>query len=211
MLRRGLIGLVLAIWSSVAVAADPLTLILLRLLRDQIITAAARAAYESAQQAASAPPAPAVPLPHPYDLDDRKLRVLIDEGFVHLTTAQRDEVFAGVKRILDDPKNSVIRLQIIEELALKASAVRQAHEQLNNLPDERKRAIVNEAREAYVALPAEEREHMIAVLASGVAPIPRDLNEMMLAEFRSVAAQPAAAPRTPAPAPAPEPGSIVQK
>jgi hypothetical protein len=137
--------------------------------------------------------------------------VLIDEGFVHLTTAQRDEVFAGVKRILDDPKNSVIRLQIIEELALKASAVRQAHEQLNNLPDERKRAIVNEAREAYVALPAEEREHMIAVLASGVAPIPRDLNEMMLAEFRSVAAQPAAAPRTPAPAPAPEPGSIVQK
>lgn len=209
MLRRGVIGVVLAIWSSVAVAADPLTLILLRLLRDQIITAAARAAYESAQ-VSSAPPAPAVLPPHPYDLDDRRLKTLIDEGFVHLTAAQRDEVLAGVKRILEDPKNSVIRLYIIEELALKASAVRQAHEQLNSLPEARKRAIVSEAREAYEALSAEERQQMIDVLASGVAPIPRDLNEMMLAEFRSVPAPPAP-PQAPVPPDASRTGAVVER
>ena len=55
MLRQGVIGMVLALQSWTALAADPLTLILLRLLRDQIITAAAKAAYESAQQAATAP------------------------------------------------------------------------------------------------------------------------------------------------------------
>jgi hypothetical protein len=203
-------GVVLAIWSSVAVAADPLTLILLRLLRDQIITAAARAAYESAQTP-SAPPGPSVLPLHPYDLDDAKLRTLIDEGFVHLTSAQRDEVFLSVKRILADPKNSVIRLQLIEELALKASAVRQAHEQLKNLPDARKRSIVSEAREAYEALPSEERQQLIAVLQSGVVPIPRDLNEMILTEFRSVPAPPAAASQTPTPTATPEPGSVVQR
>jgi hypothetical protein len=203
-------GLVLAIWSTVAVAADPLTLILLRLLRDQIITAAAQAAYESAQQAPKPPAGPIVFPPHPYDLDEQKLRTLIDEGFVHLTAAQRDEVFTSVKRILADPKNSAIRLHIIEELALKASAVRQAHEQLDNLSDSRKRAIVSEAREAYEALPAEERQEMIAVLQSGVVPIPRDLNEMMLAEFRGVPAPPPQTPastQTPAPTQPPAPTS----
>lgn len=209
MLRRGVIGVVLAIWSSVAVAADPLTLILLRLLRDQIITAAVRAAYESAQTP-SAPPGPIVLPPHPYDIDDGKLRTLIDEGFVHLTSAQRDEIFASAKHILADPRNSVVRLYIIEELALKASAVRQAHEQLNSLPDARKRSIVSEAREAYQALPAEERQQMIAVLQSGVVPIPRDLNEMILTEFRSVPAPPSAAPPA-TPTPTPEAAPVVQR
>jgi hypothetical protein len=206
MLRRGVIGVVLAIWSSVAVAADPLTLILLRLLRDQIIMAAAQAAYESAQTP-SMPPGTIVLPAHPYDLDDRKLKSLIDEGFVHLTATQRDEVFASVKRILADPKNASTRFSIIEDLALKASAVRQAHERLNDLPDARKRAIVSEAREAYQALPAQERQQMIAVLQSGVVPIPRDLNEMILAEFRSVPEQAVA----PAQAPAREPEPIVRR
>ena len=214
MLRRGVIGVVLAVWSSVAVAADPLTLILLRLLRDQIITAAAQAAYES-MQAPSKPPGPIVFPAHPYDIDDGKLRTLIDEGFVHLTAAQRDEVLASVKRILSDPKNAGIRLHIIEELALKASAVRQAHEQLNSLSDARKRLIATEAREAYLALAADERRQMLDVLQSGVVPIPRDLNAMILAEFRSVATPPAASAESPAkpaaPSQAPATGSVVQR
>ena len=202
MLRRGVIGVVLAVWSASAVAADPLTLILLRLLRDQIITAVAQAAYEGTQ-APSAPPGPIVFPAHPYDLDDAKLRTLIDEGFVHLTSAQRDEVFAGVKQGLADPKNAGIRFHIIEELALKAAAVRQAHEQLNSLPDVRKRSIATEAREEYRKLPPEERQQMIAVLQSGIVPIPRDLNEMILAEFRTVPQPPA----PPAPAASPAPAS----
>ena len=184
MLRRGVVAVVMVLWSAAAVAADPLTLILLRLLRDQLISATAQAAYERAQTPSS--PGPIVFPAHPYDLDDRKLRTLIDEGFVHLTAAQRDEVFAGVRHVLSDPKNANIRFYIVEELALKASAVRQAHEQLNNLPEARKRSIASEAREEYQKLPAEERQQMVAVLQSGVAPIPRDLSEMILAEFRAV-------------------------
>ena len=88
MLRRGVIGMVLAIWSASAVAADPLTLILLRLLRDQILTAAAQAAYEGMQQ--PKPPAGLIVFPpHPYDLDDQKLRALIDEGFTISPRAAR--------------------------------------------------------------------------------------------------------------------------
>jgi hypothetical protein len=198
MLRRAVIGVLLAVWSSAAVAADPLTLILLRILRDQIITAAAEAAYESMQKP-KPQPGPIVFPAHPYDLDDAKLRTLIEEGFVHLTSAQRDEVFASVKRILADPKNAPIRFHIIEELALKASAVRQAHEELNNLSDVRKRAIAAEAREEYLRLKPDERQQMLAVLQSGVMPIPRDLNDMILAEFRSVPAAEAAAPAAASP------------
>jgi hypothetical protein len=194
MLRQGVIGFVLALQSWTTLAADPLTLILLRLLRDQIITAAAKAAYESAQQAATAPAPVVAPPRSPYDLDDGKLRTLIDEGFVHLTSAQRDEVFAAVKRGLADPRNAGARRYIIQELALKAAAVRQAHEQLNNLPEARKYSLVTEAREEYLKLPPEERQQMLAVLQSGVMPIPRDLNDMILSEFRKVPEE-AAAPK----------------
>ena len=193
-LRHSVAGIALAAFSSVALAADPLTLLLLRLLRDQIITAAAKAAYESSQP--PAPPPGTIVFPaHPYDLDDQKLRTLIDEGFVHLTSAQRDEVFAGVKRGLSDPKNASVRFHIIEELALKAAAVRQAHEQLNNLPQARKSSIAAEAREEYLKLTPDERRQMIAVLQSGVMPIPRDLNDMILSEFRNVPEQAAAPTR----------------
>jgi hypothetical protein len=214
-LRRIVIGGLLAISSSAAFAADPLTLILLRILRDQIITAAAEAAYERLQE----PERPAGPIvfpAHPYDLDDARLRTLIEEGFVHLSSAQRDEVFASVKRILADPRNAPMRFHIIEELALKASAVRQAHEQLNTLSDVRKRALATEAREEYRKLAPEERQQMLAVLQSGVMPIPRDLNDMILTEFRSVPAPetvtPPASPGTPpAASPPASPAPVVQR
>jgi hypothetical protein len=214
MLRRIVIGGLLAISSSAALAVDPLTLILLRILRDQIITAAAEAAYDKLQE--PKPRGPIVFPAHPYDLDDAKLRTLIEEGFVHLTRAQRDEVFASVQRILADPKNAPMRFHIIEELALKASAVRQAHEQLNTLSDVRKRAIATEAREEYRKLASEERQQMLGVLQSGVMPIPRDLNDMILVEFRSVPAPetvtpPASSGTPPAASPPAAPEPVVQR
>ena len=214
MLRRIVVGVLLAISSSAALAVDPLTLILLRILRDQIITAAAEAAYNKMTE--KPPPGPIVFPAHPYDLDDARLRTLIEEGFVHLTSAQREEVFAGVKRILADPKNATMRLHIIEELALKASAVRQAHENLNNLSYDRKRLVASEAREQYRKLEPEERQQMLAVLQSGVMPIPRDLNDMILAEFRSVPIPEAVTPGAssgmpPAASPRVSPAPVVQR
>jgi hypothetical protein len=187
-------------WSAMAAAADPLTLILLRMLRDQVISSSIQSAVEGASSGAPKKTEPIIIPQAPYDLGDEKLRALINEGFVHLTAAQREEVFTSVKRALDDPQHAAARPVIIQELALKASAVRQAHEHLNNLSYGDKKNIAVQAREEYVKLPEEERLQMIQVLQSGVVPIPRDLNDMILAEFRS--AQPAVAvtaPVTPSP------------
>ncbi len=190
MMHRGIAALLLLIWSSASFAVDPLTLILLRMMRDQIISSSAQAAIESAQQD-SARSGVAVFAPSPYMLDDRKLRALIDEGFVYLTPAQRDEVYAGVRRALDDPKNAALRPMLMQELAQKASAARQAHERLSNLSDGEKKTIVGQMRSEYAELPPEERLRMLQVLQSGIVPIPRDLNDMILAEFGNI--QPAAA------------------
>ena len=185
-MRRSLICLLLALWPSVVGAVDPLTLFLLRMLRDQIISTGMEAAIEGAQR----PERQTVLIipPAPWDLDDRKLRALIDEGFLHLSSAQRDEVFASVKRILSDPENAANRPFLVQDLAIKASAVRQAHEQLGNLSQGQKRALAAEARAEYEKLPQEERQQMFQVLQSGMVPLPRDLNDMILAEFDSVQA-----------------------
>lgn len=192
MFRRSLLGLLLLVWCSASFAVEPLTLILLRVLRDQLITSSAQAVVEGVQRESDRPGVAILP-PPPYALEDRKLRTLIDEGFVHLTAAQRDEVFTGVRRGLADPKNAHLQPMIIQELALKASAMRQAHEQLNNLSYGEKKAIAGQARYEYTGMSSGERLQMIQVLQSGIAPIPRDLNDMILAEFDRV---PAAASRT---------------
>ena len=113
-LRRAIAGLLIAVIAAPATAADPITLILLRLLRDQIVTSAASRAIDSATddkntRTALAPP-PTKP-GRPFGMDDAQLRRLIDEGFVHLLPPQRDEVFASVKRIIDDPKNTTFTMR----------------------------------------------------------------------------------------------------
>jgi hypothetical protein len=183
MLRRFAVGIVLAIFSSAALAVDPLTLILLRMLRSQIITNAAENVYERL----TAPEQPTVIVPGPaFDSGDAELRTLIDEGFLHLSRSQREEVFVSVKRILDDPKHAALRGDIFEELRVKASAVRQAHDHLSKLPRQDKRLLVAEVRDEYRKLEAEDRRQMLAALESGVVPIPRELNDMILEELRSV-------------------------
>lgn len=183
-MRRSLVCLLLALWPSIGFSVDPITLFLLRMLRDQIISSGVELVFESAQRK---DPQPVLVIPPaPYDLDDGKLRALIDEGFVHLSAAQREEIFASVKRILSDPKNAAQKPLIVQELAVKASTVRQAHERLANLSPAEKRTLVVQAREEYEKLPPEERQQMLQVLQSGVAPLPRDLNDMILAAFSSV-------------------------
>lgn len=192
-MRRSLVlvSLVLALWPAVGVAADPLTLLLIHIIREQIASAV-QDAVEKAQRE-SERPVLVIP-PTPYDLDDQKLRALIDEGFVYLSSAQRDEVFASAKRILSDPSHAAIRPMLVQELAVKASAARQAHERLANLSPAEKKALAVQARGEYEKLPPEERQQMIQVLRTGIAPLPRDLNEMILAEFGSVPASASAPP-----------------
>lgn len=183
--RRGVfITLLLATAAVPAHAADPLTLYLLKMLRDQMASSALESAVNSVPPVAK-PSAP-TPLTGVYGVSEEQLRVLIDTGFVHLTAAQRTEIHASVMRMLADPQNALARPLIIEELALKASAVRGAHERLSTLTAAEKRAIAVDARAEYERLPAQEREQMLQLLQSRMAPIPRELGDLILAEFSAV-------------------------
>jgi hypothetical protein len=218
-IRSAFVAIVMAIFCTPAFSTDPLTLLLLRMLRDKIISVGIESAAENVMQPRSQKPA-ASSLPGlPYaGFDDAQLRRLIDEGFVHLSAAQRGEVYVSVQRIIADPKNASDVPGIIAELAIKASGVRQAHEQLNALPMAQKRQIAAEARAEYEKMPVETREQMASVLRQRLVPLPADLTDMILSEFdyvraRTVAtpsvatATPATASVTPTPPVNPPPGN----
>lgn len=188
----------IAIFCTPAFSADPLTLLLLRVLRDKLISTGVESAVDRATQQQSTVAAPPAASPGfsaaPYGLDDAQLRRLVDEGFIHLTASQRDEVYVSVRRILADPKNAADVPAIISDLATKASAVRQAHEQISALSFARKQRIVAEARSEYERMPPESREQMAAVLRQRLVPLPADLTDMILSEFDRVQATAAPAP-----------------
>ncbi len=182
-IRRGLfITLLFAAVAAPAHAADPLTLFLLKMLRDQMISSALESAFTQKPQTAEPPPA-STALTGVYGVNAEQLRGMIDAGFVHLTPGQRTEVYEHLTRMLADPKNAQARPMIIQELALKAEAVRSAHERLAALTPAEKRAIAADARVEFERLPSAEREQMAQLLRSGVVPIPGDLNDLILAEL----------------------------
>ena len=176
-----------------AQAAEPLTMYLLRMLRDQMATSAIESTVNNA--ALPQPPSVTQALTGVYGVSEAQLRALIDAGFVHLTASQRADIYASLTRMMADPKNALARPLIIEELAQHASAVRSAHERLAALSFSEKRAIAVDARSEYERLPAQERDQLMQLLKLRVAPIPLDLNDLILAEFAAAGA--GAAPPAP--------------
>jgi hypothetical protein len=196
--RRGVFITLLLATAAVPVhAADPLTLFLLRMLRDQVASSVLESAVNNMPPAAIKPQ-PSSALAGVHGVSEEQLRMLVDAGFVHLTTTQRAEVHASLMRMLADPKNALARPLIIEELAMKASAVRGAYERLSSLTAAEKRAIAVDARTEYERLPAQEREQMLQLLQARVVPIPLELNNLILAEFGTVQ-RVAGAPAAPVP------------
>jgi hypothetical protein len=180
--RRGVfITLLLVAVAAPVHAAEPLTLFLLNLLRDQMVTSAVESAVDGLP--AVQPPASSAALQGVYGINEEQLRALIDAGFLHLTAAQRAEVYASLTSMLADPKNALARPMIIQELAEKAAAVRGAHERLSALTLAEKQAIAADARAEYERLTPDAREQLLQLLQSRTTPIPQDLNELILAEF----------------------------
>jgi hypothetical protein len=177
-------ALVLAALPATASAADPFVLFVLRMLRDQAISSAIESGATYSPQTAR-PPAAAFSLP-PAETD--RIRRLIDESFVHLRPEQRQELHSSLMRILDDPKNAGQRAQILSAFTARADATRQSHVQLSRLTDDQMRTVVSEARVEFSRLPPDQRREMLEALERGVPGMPRTLHEMILAEFRSVAA-----------------------
>jgi hypothetical protein len=178
-----IIGLWLAIIPSPAAAADPFVLFLLRMLRDQAISSAIESGATSSPQSARPPAAISLP---PAETD--RIRRLIDESFVHLRAEQRQELHSSLMGILDDPKNSGQRAQILAAFTAQAETTRQSHVQLSRLTGDEMRTVAAGARVEFARLPPDQRQEMLLALERGVPGMPRTLHEMILAEFRSVAA-----------------------
>jgi hypothetical protein len=182
---------VLLLCSASAAYADPALILLLRMIRDQAITSSLEAGVTSLRQAPS-PRSPAYGFalaspPVPRGSEESRVRALIDDSFLHLSGAQRDAVFAGMKKVLNDPQHAQIRTQLVAEFTLKARAVREGYRNLDRLSDTEKRTLALQAKEEFRRLPAAQRHQLLEALQAGVLPMPHDLNEIMLAEFGSVA------------------------
>ncbi len=208
-LRAALLCLLLAAWPASALAVDPLVLFLLRALRDQIAMSLAEQALEYASR--PAPPRVAylaLPSAAPAMPEDERLRAVIDQSFSYLSEPQREQVYAGLMKILSDPENRALRPQIVESFTKTAQAVQAAQKAIQALSPEEKRALVQQARAEYLKLAPREREQMLEILRAGQVPLPREITDMMLAAFASAEpvspAQPPAG--LPAGAAAPAPG-----
>ena len=187
---RCLIGVLILSWTSAAFA-DPILLLLLRMARDKALSASVEAGVNSMQKN-STMPSPmygfALPTPPiPRGNEEQQMSALLDENFLHLTAAQRDEVFAGLQKILKDPQYAHDKLRLMAEFALKARAVRESYRGLDTLTYAEKRSLAAQAKEEYRRLPPGERRELLEVLQSGMLPVPRDLRDIMLAEFTSIA------------------------
>jgi len=171
-------------WHGTAAAFDPLVLFLLRMIRDSVISKSIEAGVESATEDRA--PDPAVQLPRLAPLPRNEgewLRSLIDESFVHLSAQQREELYASLMRMLNDPRYAPMRSTILAEFTGKAIAMRDAQRRLAGLNPEQMKAIAVEARQEFERLPAEQREQMLQVLQHGIPGMPRALNDVMLAEL----------------------------
>jgi hypothetical protein len=184
------VGAMCAGWFGVAAAIDPIVLFLLKMIRDSVISSAIEAGVDAAQKPSRPEPLDTIvrPLPQPVP-EGQWLRALVDESFTHLSAAQRDELHASLMRILNDPRYAQSRGMILAEFTQQAIAMRDAHRQLARLSPGQMKEIAVEARREYERLPPEQRQQMLQVLQHGIPGMPRTLNDVMLAEFRSVASR----------------------
>lgn len=183
---RCLVGL-LILFSTSAALADPVLLLLLRFARDKALSASIEAGVNGLRQESTMPSpvygfAPPVP-PIPRGSEEQQVRALVDDSFLRLSAGQRDEVFAGLRKILQDPQHRHDRSRLAAEFALTARAVRESYRGLDNLTYGEKRSLAVRAKEAYGRMPAGERRQLLEILQSGMLPVPRDLRDFMLAEF----------------------------
>lgn len=186
-IRIAVFGLVLAFYAPAVMAMEPLTLFLLRMLRDQALSTAIEAGVTSSQQAPKPESASPRPAPVP-PTEGQWLKGLIDESFIHLSVQQREQLHASLMKMLGNPKNEAARSEIITEFTRQALATRDAHRQLSRLSESDMRVVAAEARVEFERLPSEQRQQLVQALQHGVPGMPRALHDLILAEFASVPA-----------------------
>ena len=174
--RAVLVSLLLA-FAAPASAADPIVMLLLGIAREM--------AFNAVRERLMAPPEPeAPPVLYPgTTVEPAQLRRLIDEGFSYLSRGQREEVFESLHASLMDPKNAGVRASMIEYFADRAMAMRMAQDRLASLSGAEKSRLAAEFREQTAELSPEETAQLAELLRRHVLPVPRDLNDMLLAQL----------------------------
>ena len=162
-----------------AAAADPILMLLLGVAREMIFNAV-RERVMAPPEAEPLPPATAYP---GTVVEPAQVRRLIDEGFGYLSSGQREEIYESLHATLMDPKNAAVRGSMIEYFAERAVVMREAQERLANLSQPEKLHLAAEFGKQVSELPAEEAAQLAELLRRQVLPVPRDLNDMLLAEL----------------------------
>ena len=187
--RTAIAALLLLLCAPAAWAADPITLFLLRMLRDQVVTSSIEAGVDAGQRRLDEPLSSRLPPSQSLQsLESQQLKATIDESFVHLGAQQRAEVYASLMGILNDPKNAATREAILAEFNAQAQSLRASHRLLSQLSESDMRVIAADARAEYAKLPDDQRRLLLQALQQGVPGMPRTLQDIMLAEFNSVPA-----------------------
>ena len=153
--------------------ADPLLMFLLSVAKEMATLPAAKDALPQ-------------PLPETYPgttVEPSRLRGLIDESFVYLSSAQRAEVFDALNAELLKPQNAAIRGPMLEQFAQRALEVRLAQERLEKLSTQEKRILATEFQKEVKALPPEDLLQVRQAIEKNVLPVPSDLNRLLLAAF----------------------------
>src|SRR3954470_17343127 len=186
---RYLVAALLMVSASNAIA-DPILLFLLRMARDKAVSASLESGVNSLQRPATLPspvygfalPRPAIPLGN----EEQEMRAVIDENLLHLTRAQRDEVFTALQEKLRDPGYASQKPQLIATFSLAARDVRESYRALDALTQSEKQSLAERAGDEFRGMAEDERQQLVGILRSGVLPLPADLRDIMLAKFNQI-------------------------
>jgi hypothetical protein len=178
-LQKAVLFSLLLTLAAPAGAADPIVMLLLGIAREMVFNA-----VRERLMAPSDPEPPVGATLYPgTTVEPEYVRQLIDEGFSYLSRGQREEVFDSLHASLMDPKNATVRASMIEYFAERAIAMRMAQDRLRSLSTAEKSQLAAEFRQQVAGLPPEETAQLAELLRRQVLPVPRDLNDMLLAEI----------------------------
>jgi hypothetical protein len=108
------------------------------------------------------------------------LRRLIQDSFLYLSEAQRDEIFEALHVELMKPENFAIRAPAIDYFSQRALQVRAAQIKLSQLSSSQKQVMAQEFRKEARGMPEEDVAQLREILERGLLPVPSDLGQLFL-------------------------------
>lgn len=158
-------------------------MLLIGIARDMVINHAQKPASE---KIVASEPLPDMAKVYPgTTVEPVYMRRLIDDSYSYLSNSQREEIFDALNAELLKPTNAAMRGAYIQYFADRALMMRAAQLKLAQMPYREKQRLAEEFKTELASLPPEEQAQMGKLLRDGMLPVPRDLNQLLLAAFES--------------------------